>query len=388
MRSDAFTHLRDEDLLHKLTSVLSRERMATAELLAVMAEVDARKLYVPEGYSSMFAYCVEKLHLSEGATARRIHAARAARQFPEIFAALAEGRLHLTAVFLLAPHLTEENAAQLLSAATHKRKVEIEALLARHFGRPEPPTFIRAIPASTAPPKENALDSLFAERRSDDGGEGGGSEVKSDEHTLEHVASSPMTDTSRGEPISRSEAPLPPARYLVQFSISKDTLVLLQHAQALLSHAVPKRDMEHVLQRALKALIPQLERQKFGAKRQVGESNPQSESARAAQSKSACKRHVPARVRRAVWDRDQGQCTFVAASGHRCNATSLLELDHVQPVACGGVATVEGMRLRCSAHNQYEAEQVFGANFMSRKRDEARNRARARGRAPTMSVQG
>ena len=33
---------------------------------------------------------------------------------------------------------------------------------------------------------------------------------------------------------------------------------------------------------------------------------------------------------------------------------------------------MEGLRLRCRAHNQYEAERVFGAGFMSRKRHEAR----------------
>jgi hypothetical protein len=33
---------------------------------------------------------------------------------------------------------------------------------------------------------------------------------------------------------------------------------------------------------------------------------------------------------------------------------------------------VDGMRLRCRAHNQYEAERVFGAEFMRRKREKAR----------------
>jgi hypothetical protein len=33
---------------------------------------------------------------------------------------------------------------------------------------------------------------------------------------------------------------------------------------------------------------------------------------------------------------------------------------------------VEGLRLRCRVHNQYEAECVLGVDFMSRKRREAR----------------
>jgi hypothetical protein len=37
-------------------------------------------------------------------------------------------------------------------------------------------------------------------------------------------------------------------------------------------------------------------------------------------------------------------------------------------VARGGIATVSRVRLRCRAHNQYEAERTFGAGFMENKR--------------------
>jgi len=80
-------------------------------------------------------------------------------------------------------------------------------------------------------------------------------------------------------------------------------------------------------------------------------------------------------VKRAVWVRDGGQCTFVSDKGHRCEARSSLEWDHIQEFARGGEATVEGIRLRCRAHNQYTAEQTFGAGFMQAKRDQARARA-------------
>ena len=65
----------------------------------------------------MYLYCVHELRLSEEAAFKRIHAARTARRFPALFAALAEGRLHLSGVVMLAPHLTPENADELLAAA-------------------------------------------------------------------------------------------------------------------------------------------------------------------------------------------------------------------------------------------------------------------------------
>jgi hypothetical protein len=107
-----------------------------------IAEIEARKLYLPAGYPSLFAYCVGELRLSLDAAGRRIQAARAASRFPVIFDAVAEGRLHLTAVGLLAPHLTEGTADELLSAATHKTKSEIEQLLAERFPKSDVPEWV------------------------------------------------------------------------------------------------------------------------------------------------------------------------------------------------------------------------------------------------------
>src|SRR5215216_371922 len=112
------SHLADEKLLCDLESLMARDRAGTAMLLAHIAEVDARRLYAPAGHPSMFAYCVDARHLSEDAAYRRIRAARAARQFPALFTAIEDGRLHLAGTCLLAPHLAAENLDELIEAAT------------------------------------------------------------------------------------------------------------------------------------------------------------------------------------------------------------------------------------------------------------------------------
>src|SRR6266487_905015 len=149
MRAYALSHLTDCELLRGLHSLVAQDRVTTARLLAHIAECDARRLYLPAAYPSMFAYCVHELRLSEDATYKRIQAARVARQFPVIFEAVADGRLHLTAVGLLAPYLTPENAAGLLAAAAHRTKSEIEQLLARRFPRSEAFGLVAALPSSS-----------------------------------------------------------------------------------------------------------------------------------------------------------------------------------------------------------------------------------------------
>ena len=71
-------------------------------------------------------------------------------------------------------------------------------------------------------------------------------------------------------------------------------------------------------------------------------------------------RHIPASVKRIVWQRDHGRCTFVSPSGVRCNEHGRLEFDHIHPHGDGGDATAANVRLLCRAHNQYEAERFFG----------------------------
>ena len=78
----------------------------------------------------------------------------------------------------------------------------------------------------------------------------------------------------------------------------------------------------------------------------------------------------------AVWQRDEGQCAFVGDSGNRCQAKNGLEYDHVNPVARGGTATADNIRLLCRAHNQYAADQTYGTAFMNGKRQAGKRRAK------------
>src|SRR5262245_17651719 len=131
------SRLSDGTLRRALLALVTQDHLHTAQLLLHLAEFDARGLHREDGYPSLFAYCVQVLHFSEDEAFKRIRAARAARRFPAVLEALAQGQLHLTAVVLLAPHLGPENAEELLAEARHHTKAEIELLLARRFPRPD-----------------------------------------------------------------------------------------------------------------------------------------------------------------------------------------------------------------------------------------------------------
>jgi hypothetical protein len=139
----------DGELLRRLAELLRQSRHDEAGLVAHIGEVDSRRLYAREASPSMFAYCTERLHLSEAEAYLRIAAARASREHPVLLTMLADGRLHPTAIAKLAPHLTLENRDALLERAVHKSKREIEELVVELVPRPDAPAVMRKLPRST-----------------------------------------------------------------------------------------------------------------------------------------------------------------------------------------------------------------------------------------------
>src|SRR5690606_22895861 len=73
----------------------------------------------------------------------------------------------------------------------------------------------------------------------------------------------------------------------------------------------------------------------------------------------------------AVWERDGGQCTFVNGEGRRCQERRFMTLEHRDPHALGGEASVENLCLLGRSHNVHAGRRLFGE----------RRRARGRGRA-------
>jgi hypothetical protein len=159
----------DDELLARLAELLRQSRRTESDLVAHVAEVDERRLYAREACPSMFAYCTEVLHLSEAEAYLRIAAARASREHPLLLDMLADGRLHLSGVGKLAPHLTRENAPVLLARSAHKTKRQIEELIAELTPRPDAPNVMRKLPeraatANPAPGADPIPDPAAAER--------------------------------------------------------------------------------------------------------------------------------------------------------------------------------------------------------------------------------
>jgi hypothetical protein len=326
VHSDLLTtaaRLSNRDLLARLKTLAGRERSATVELIAHLAELDRRKLHREQGYGSLFSYCRDALRLSEHAIFNRIAAARASRAFPVILDLLAEGAVNLSTVRLLAPHLTQENHKGLLQEARGRRKREIEVMVARLAPQPDVPTSVRKQP-TPAPPVPG----------------------------LTLVTEPPVALVAPVVPPLRRPvvAPLTPERYRIQFTVGRETQQKLRHVQDLLRREIPDGDPGAIFDRALTLLLEDVARKKVAAT-----TNP-----RPSRGTDPRSRHIPSEVKRKVWLRDHGQCAYVSSAGRRCRERAFLEFHHLEAYARGGESTVDNISLRCREHNAYEAELVFG----------------------------
>jgi hypothetical protein len=77
---------------------------------------------------------------------------------------------------------------------------------------------------------------------------------------------------------------------------------------------------------------------------------------------------IPAAVKRAVWARDAGRCSWPLDGGGCCGSTLRLELDHIVPWADWGGDQETNLRLTCAAHNRLAAQQAFGERVMKKYR--------------------
>jgi 5-methylcytosine-specific restriction endonuclease McrA len=348
----ALCSLSDSELVARLPALVKAERHALLDVIEHLVEVERRRLYLTQAVSSLYRYCIQRLGYAEDAALKRHRVARLALRLPQVLEELRAGTMHLTGLFLLATHLTEDNAATLLGEARGKSRRQIEELIAHRFPRPDVPSSLEPLSPEVSGPVGTELLLL-----------GGASPSR--------PGSPPVTCSKTGELARARLEPLSPTRLRVEFTARAELYEKLEKARELLSHALPSGDLGGLFERALDALIEQETRKRFGAEtREV--SKP-----RKPRKLKPGSRHVPVKIERKVWKRDKSQCTFVDREGRRCAERRFLTLEHRTPFALGGPSTFENLCLLCSAHNLENARQIFG---------EAHIETKIRARTPVATV--
>jgi hypothetical protein len=312
------SRLSDAELFHSLEALARSERRCLPAILSHLGELDSRDASPPKG-ASLFAYCLKVLRWSEGETWRRIRAARASKRYRKVRLYLGSGRLTLSAVAALEPHLTLENHRELLGRVQDMSSRDLDAYLATLSSKPERRETIKPLGPRTATAVRSmqlpsASDSLFAPGQA-------------------------MPAETPG-----------PSRVEYVFTVDEALAREAEDARALLRNKYPFCRLEDVFREAVSALLDRLD----PARRPRRPSRP-------LKADAAERRRVPTSVRAIVWTRDGGRCVFTGPDGLRCRSRAFLQVDHIRPFAMGGPSDdPANLRLLCRSHNIHMSRRVFG----------------------------
>ena len=294
----------------------SKERRAIAEVVKSLIPIMDEKLYVQEGYSSLFAFLTERCRYSEASAYRRIAAARVVKLKPESLEMLETGKLTLCSMAEMSKIINQENAASLLEQTQGLSKRKTEALVAKQLppAKVKRETIRKVAVTSLLPPvkTDNPTGSLFDQPQ------------------------------SRIEP----ELPKAPETQLPPVVVTSYSFLADQEFDDLLNQVILHTGCKPVVE-LLKTTMRSFLRDK----------RPKTEQMRPF---NVGGRYIPKHVRQSVIERDQGQCCFVSENGVRCTSKAGLQIDHIAPFAKGGLTELSNLRTLCSAHNLYEAERAFG----------------------------
>ena len=322
--------LSDSDLVKIVETIAAKEHQVTVKLLLYLGELDRRKAYLGFGYTSLFAFCTQRLRYSEPAAYRRICSARAIRDFPEARTLLEAREISFTTLSLVQTELDSSNSSEILNKIKGQSKESVQRIIALYKSPALPKReSIRAI--TTQPAIETA--SRLEEQRN--------------LPRAVPLMKIPFPSRSEALPTStfsrESKSPEPAAikpqlKYKVSLEIDEALMKKITRLKEIRPYKALSELLELVVDDYLKRNAPENKRQS---------------------DKPSRARIAPGGLRALVLAQDNYQCTFVGQDGTRCNCKADLEIDHIDPAYLGGTTERSNLRTLCAAHNRFEARQMM-----------------------------
>jgi 5-methylcytosine-specific restriction endonuclease McrA len=277
----------------------------------------------------------------------RITAARCVTAFPKVYALLEVKDVNLSTVSQVSKILTPQNCDAVLERIRGKSMREVEAIAAEYdaaiaLPRDRVKTVVVRVPVAHAAEMKSA-------------------------HMEEHLCnsgkiSSTVEPSTPDRTAANAELQLE-RRSLVQFCADDEFMAMLEKIKALASHELRTgMSLQDVLKIAMRYYLKRKDPRVRDSRRQLRSAKHapgNSTSAPGPRTASSNTRQIPVRVRDQVFARDQ-RCTYVGPDGKRCNSTHVLQVDHIKPVARGGAARIDNLRLLCAYHNRLESERLMG----------------------------
>lgn len=330
---------------------------------------------------SLFEFCTRELKLLECAAWFRTQAVRLLRTHPQVAAYLREGRMTMSTLVQLRKVLPKHEPAMVFGRCLGKSSRQVAKIVAELDPQKGRATTLRRYPekkaaAATPRPSREASPEIAgaiptetvapAEPIAPAETTAPADPTALPPAPLLSIAASVAKESAPNAPPLLLVAPVRPlglkvrpinARdYALNATVDQDFVDQLDRLKQLESHSVPTGDLVEIVRRAIQVAI------EYRLKKKAAQTkNPR--NGRHADSDA-----IPAAVKRAVWERDGGCCAWIHPDGSRCGSRWMIEFDHIRALAHGGLSTIETVRLLCRDHNQQHERDVFGIDFVKKKK--------------------
>jgi 5-methylcytosine-specific restriction endonuclease McrA len=397
---------RDIVISNELHKNLGAEACTAAEFLILLQELDASRGWVRLGYASLFDFCHLNLNLTRAEAYSRTRLARLAGEVPQVLSLLRSGDINLSALRILAPILTPQNALTVFAGIRGKTTREVEDYR-NTFRVHEKPAARGVVRTMYSPVESEATAELISLNPT--------IPAAPIENKWPHNETSPQTNTSENTPCANTPENTPHMQKTIRMALTLNEELWEKYCRAcnLSNHSSNGTDvaemMEMLLDHYLKkhdaaakqiqhgerhrgcvsasvgtdtatqqdVLMEQKEPSFVTASRVKGMRSAVASHSRLAISprgekaphKGEPSRYIPKQIQREVRERDGNRCAYVdETTGKRCDCERGLQYDHIVPFARGGASnTSQNLRLLCAAHNRLAAEHVFGLEFVNQK---------------------
>ena len=406
--------LSNQQLLFQTKFLVQKERNLHIQVLHHLEEIDSRKLYLEQGFSSLFDYAVKELGYSEGAAYRRIKAMKLCRDVPETEDRLKSGRLSLSSACQLQAFFEKKHKKEKMEKLREREGIahQKEGSKNEESVLKSKSTTVHQKSVMEDQPDNRSCRSLSIERKQELVKKVEGCSTRATMKLLSEEDSSLLVPKEQTRFLGKGKVEI---KAVIDESCHKK----LEELKNLLSHKNPSLSYGELLsilsEEALEKHDPIRKRTKKGRMKEKAVtsapkwnsqqtkkivtsapkwsspqtkkivtsapkwnsqqtkkavtsapkwSSPQTKKAVTSAPKSKTKklsRAIPAELKRHIWKRDEGQCSYVhPETKRRCGSKHLLQIDHIKPFSLGGKSELSNLRLLCAGHNRFRSERTFG----------------------------
>jgi hypothetical protein len=365
---NVFHSVSNKALLDLAKAKSRQERALSLEVITLLREIDARRLYLGLGFGSLFDYVTKELGYEESAANRRIAACRLIREVPEVEEKIKAGKLSLSNIVQAQVFFRKEAKLQNKKPDRDEKK-EVLTLLENKSAREAQKILLERSPEQArlkeyqrqVTPEHTEVKFVMSE------------DLRRKLEKLKLLLSHKNPTMNFAELIDElakiALKKLDPARDALDKSHRpcgpRDATVKSSRPSGTGDASGKSRTQGIDKKTSLHGLSGEGNREPNDSNSQTMSFDLPPTSAVQNETDSFAARYIPRAVKRTVWNRDGGRCTFThPLTKQRCQSRFQLEMHHVIPFAKGGQNSEKNLKLLCRKHNIHQAVHDFGLSKM------------------------